>query len=254
MNENNNESEPQQLILLNKYGRILGFFACGIIFLENVYIIASLPYGFLLILIAPIDAIAIFILGLVLILEYLLNRSKNCTDFLLTGVYLIVWSGLTFSWRLMLPDLPLTGSETGGDLQFSLITFLLASIWFSVTLWKLINLLHNQTEEGRAIQILRPILRKQFHSITKLYIQLHLIFSIITVIGFGIGNIDIMSLGIFGKIIVVPILGIVTFGLLPVLYMTHRMADIDRTSLPEKLVRDYSKSILDELYQGEKKT
>ncbi len=88
MNEINNESEPQQLILLNKYSRIMGFIACGIIFLENVYIIATFPVGgFLLILIAPIDAIAISILGLVLVREFLLNRLKNCIDFLLTGIY-----------------------------------------------------------------------------------------------------------------------------------------------------------------------
>ncbi len=234
MNEINNESEPQQLILLNKYTRLLGFFACGIIFLENVFIIASLQnFGFLLILIFPIDSFAIFVLGLVLIFEFLLNRSKNCTDFLLTGLYFLLWSVLTFSWRFMLPDWVLAGSETGGDLQFSLLVFSLASIWFTVALWKFIDLLHNRTEEGRAIQISHPILMRRLHSISKLYVQLHLIFSITTVIGFGLRNGYTQSLGIMGKLTIVPILGIVTFGLIPLLYMNHRMADVDRISLPE---------------------
>ena len=241
MNAINNESEPQQLILLNKFSRIMGFIACGILFLENVFIIATFPVGIFLILIVPIDAIAIFVLGFVLIIEFLLNRSKNCTDFLLTGIYFLLWSVLTFSWRFMLPDWVLAGTDLGGNLQFSLIVFLLASIWFTVAVWKFIGLLHNQTEEGRAIQILHPILRKRLHSIAKVYVQLHLIFSIIAVIGFGLGNGTIKGLGIMGKIVLVPILGIVTFGFIPVLYMTHRMADIDRTSKPEKTIRDYSK-------------
>jgi hypothetical protein len=197
--------------------------------------------GLLLILIAPIDAIAIFIVSLVLFLEYFLNRSKGCTDFLLSGIYFLVWSILTISWRLMLPEWVLAGGESGGGLQLSLLVFLLASIWFAVALWKFVNLLHEQTEEGKAVQILHPILRKRFHTLSKLYIQLHLVFSIIGVIGFGMGDVDIQVLGMLGKAFVVPLLGTMVFGLLPVLYMTHRMADVKKISLPGKSFREYSK-------------
>ena len=242
MNKNNNESEPQKLISLNIYSRIVAIIACGIIFLENIYIIGSLPYGFLLIFIVPIDTIAFLLLGLVLILEFFLNRSKKCNKFLLTGIYFLIWSILTISWRFLLPDWALEGSEPGGDLQFSLLIFLIASIWFAIALWELINLLHEQTAEGRAIYLLHPNLRKQFYSIAKLYIQFHVIFSIISVVGLGIGNVNIQSLGILGKIVIVPLLGIITFGSIPVLYMTHRMADVKRVPQSKKYFRDYSKN------------
>ena len=239
MNDVTKEQELHELIQLNKISRILFSCASILLCLENGYLLATFPFGVLAIFQIPIDAIAFLIFGLIFLFEFYQNRIKNSQDFLYLGLFFLFWSILTVAWRSMLPEWVLGREEIEGGLQVWEILFLLASIWLTVSLWKLTNLLNEQTEEGRAIQFLRPKMSERFRLIVIIYLLIHQICSVMILIGF-LTVIELASIGILGKIILVPILGILIYSFLPILYMNHKMADITRISVPIKDIRDYS--------------
>ncbi len=238
MNDLNREHGINELIQLNKISRILFICSSIILCIENGYLLATFPNGVLAIFYFPIDAIAILIFGFVLVFEFYLNRTKNPKDFLYTGFSFLFWSVLTITWRSMLPEWVLGREEIEGGFQFWLILFFLASIWLTVSIWKFTNLLNDQTEEGKAIRFLRPKMTDRFQLIILIYLLIHQICSIMIIIGFGT-FIEFTSLGILGKLIIAPILGILIYSFLPILYMNHKMADINRVSISIKDLRDY---------------
>ena len=247
MNIVTNENRRQEIISLTKISRILFIFGCVILSLENGFLLATFGYGtrgVLFLFLIPVDAIAVIFFVIALFYEFYKNRLNNSIDFLYSGGFFLTWSILTILWRFLLPG-EVKGSETvEGGWYTSIFIFLIASIWLSLALWKFITLLDEQTAEGIAIQQLKPNMTSKFHLFVIVYILLHQIFSIIAVIGLLTG-IQIVgygfdSIGYFVKALFVPIVGVIVYSFIPILYMNHKMADIKRVTISRIRIRDYT--------------
>jgi len=242
-----NENRRQEIISLTKISRILFICGCVILSLENGFLLATFGYitaGPRFLFIIPVDAIAILFFVIALFYEFYKNRLGNSTDFLYSGLFFLAWSILTILWRFLLPAW-VKGSETeGGGLLTSLLIFFIASVWLTIALWKFITLLDEQTAEGMAIQRLKPNMTSKFHSFFIIYILLHQVFSIIAIFGLLSGiyilGISFAEIGYFGKTLIVPMVGVIVYIFIPILYMNHKMADIKRVTIPKINIRDYS--------------
>lgn len=247
MNIVTKENRGQEIVSLTKISRILFICGCAILALENGFLLATFGYdarGVLFLFIIPFDAVAVLFFVIPLFYESYKNRSGNCTDFFYSGVFFLTWSFLTILWRFLLPS-GIKNSETvEGGLYTSLFIFLIASIWLSLALWKFITLLDEQTAEGYAIQQLKPNMNSKFHLFVLIYIVVHQVFSIIAVIGIVTGVViagfGIAEIGLLVKAIIVPVVGVIVYGFIPILYMNHKMADIKRVTIPKIKMRDYS--------------
>jgi len=242
-----NENRRQEIISLTKFSRILFICGCVILALENGFLLATFGYGtrgVLFLFLIPVDAIAVIFFVIALFYEFYKNRLNNSLDFLYLGGFFLVWSILTILWRFLLPG-EVTGSETvEGGWYTSILIFLIASIWLSLALWKFITLLDEQTAEGYAIQQLKPNMNSKFHLFVLIYIVVHQVFSIIAVIGIVTGVViagfGIAEIGLLVKAIIVPVVGVIVYGFIPILYMNHKMANIKRVTIPKIHIRDYT--------------
>ena len=246
MNTVTNENKRQEIVALTKISRFLFICGCVILSLVNGFLLATFGYetrGVLFLLIIPVDAVAVLFFVIPLFYESYKNRSGNSTDFFYSGGFFLIWSILTILWRFLLPSGAEDPETVVGGMYTSLFIFLIASVWLSLALWKFITLLDEQTAEGIAIQQLKPNMTSKFHLFVLIYILLHQIFSVIAVIGLltgiQIAGYGFDTIGLFVKALIVPMVGVIVYSFIPILYMNHKMADIKRVTIPKIRIRDY---------------
>lgn len=237
-------TEAPDLISLSRTYRILFTFACGILVLENLILVISnlnrmSVEGVIFILDFPIDILAFLILGLGLLLEFHQKRKTCNIFFLYTGLLLLCWSILTLIWRSMvnIPSeinnwLDLSGT-VGSSSEYIFIAplFVLAATCLTIALRMLIYTLNHKTKEGQTFQQNHRRIKSLFHFIAYLYLIIHWLSSIFVLIIYLPLTFNSNILGVaaiasfFGKILLVPLIGIFFYFFLAALYIGQKISN-----------------------------
>ncbi len=202
MMNSNHEHLEKFLIPLNGLPKILLIAGCLLFLFQNIFFYIFLYY-------LPLDVLGAFLFTTTLFYMFI---HRKLGILLITGIFMIGWGICTLAWRfLIFQNSEILDNDLDGQLNI-IVLFGISAVLLFISLFMLFRIIINSIQ-FQIFSKKNKRLSAFYVRIFILYLLLHLSFSMGLIVGRMNSNLIIMlNLGLFFKLFIVPIFGIIVFS------------------------------------------